>query len=220
MIGTLGAALSRSNGLLRNWPRSDVLALATVVVTVIGVVIAVVPPLRHFVARLWRAVMLRAGLPRRRYAKWFIGKWGIYENPYLDDIENLDLRNTYVPLSFRTEEAADALVVAADILADSSTGNLIIDGGPGSGKSTLLKAFGVGALQHRTLWRLRPRLVPFFVQLRKLARFLAEDRDLTDYLVDEILVSGSGMSSERGWHFLRYYLAGNMLLSCSTASMK
>ena len=201
------AAQSGSGGLLHGWSRSDILALAGVVVAIIGVVVMIVPPFRHFVLRLWRAAMLRAGLPRRRYAKWFTDKWGAYENPYLDDIENLDLRNTYVPLSFRAEDAPDTLTIAADVLADSDAGNLIIDGGPGSGKSTLLRAYGVGMLQNRALWGRRPRLVPFFVQLRKLARFLAEDKEITDYLIDQILVSGAGMSPERARHFLRYSLS-------------
>lgn len=207
------AAVARgeSGGLLDGWSRGDILALAGVVVAVIGVIVTIVPPSRHFVQRLWRAAMLRAGVPRRRYAKWFIGKWGAYENPYLDDIENLDLRNTYVPLSFHVEGAPDTLTVATEVLAQDP-GNLIIDGGPGSGKSTLLKAYGVGVLQNHALVGRRLRLVPFFVQLRKLARFLTEDKGITDYLIDEILVSGAGMSPERAVHFLRYSLSRRLVV--------
>jgi hypothetical protein len=161
---------------------------------------------------MWRAGMLRAGVPHRRYAKWFTERWGAYENPYLDDIENLDLRNTYVPLSFRAEDAPETLMIATDVLADRSAGNLIIDGGPGSGKSTLLKAYGVGVLQHRGLLRRRPQFVPFFVQLRKLVRYLAEDKGIADYLIDEILVAGVGMSSERARHFLRYSLGHRQVI--------
>lgn len=193
-------------GLLDGWSRGDILALAGVVVAIIGVIITIVPPLRHFVQRVWRMAMLRAGVPRRRYAKWFTGKWGVYENPYLDDIENLDLRNTYVPLSFRVEGEPDTLTMAIDLLAAQDAGNLIIDGGPGSGKSTLLKAYGMGILRNHALLGRHQQLVPFFVQLRKLARFVAEDKGITDYLVDEILVSGAGMSPERAMHFLRYSL--------------
>ena len=198
-------------GLLDGWSRGDILALAGVGVAVIGVIVTIVLPSRYFVQRLWRVAMLRAGLPRRRYAKWFTGKWGVYENPYLDDIENLDLRNTYVPLSFHVEGAPDTLTIAADVLAQHA-GNLIIDGGPGSGKSTLLKAYGVGVLQNHALLSRRLRLVPFVVQLRKLARFLAEDKNITDYLIDEILVSGAGMSPERAMHFLRYSLSRRLVV--------
>jgi len=198
-------------GLLDGWSRGDILALAGVVVAVIGVAITIVPPSRHFVKRLWRAAMLRAGLPRRRYAKWFTDKWGVYENPYLDDIENLDLRNTYVPLSLHVEGAPDTLTIATDVLAQDA-GNLIIDGGPGSGKSTLLKAYGVGVLQHHALLSRRLRLVPFFLQLRKLAGFLAEDKGIIDYLIDEILVSGAGMSPERAMCFLRYSLSRQLVV--------
>lgn len=204
------AAGSRG-GPLAGWSRGDVLALAGVVAAVAGVIVTVVPSGRQFVRRVWQAGTLRIGLPRRRYARWFTGRWGIYENPYLDDIENLDLRNTYVPLSFHAEGAADTLAIAVDVLAQDA-GNLIIDGGPGSGKSTLLKAYGVGVLQNHVLAGRRPRLVPFFVQLRKLARFLAEDKSLADYLIDEILVSGAGMSPEHAGRFLRYSLARRLVV--------
>src|SRR5215472_7781872 len=82
---------------LHGWSRGDVLALIGVLVTI---AIAATPPVRKGLAESWRALVLRAGLPRRKYAGWFIRTWGAYENPYLDDRESLDLSNTFVPLSF------------------------------------------------------------------------------------------------------------------------
>ena len=190
--------------MLHGWGRSDVLALAGVA---LAVIIAIAPPLRRMVARWWRGALLRAGRPRGKYARWFIHKrWGSYENPYLDDVENLDLRNTYVPLSFRTEGRPDELTIATTVLASPDTGNLIIDGGPGSGKSTLLKAYGVSLLDKRSAVGRGRRLVPFLVQLRKLASFLGEDKGIVDYLIREILVAGASMSADQARHFLEYTL--------------
>lgn len=192
---------------LHGWSRSDVLALAGVIVALAGVIIALVPPLRHFVQRLWRAFMLRAGFPRRRYARWFVKEWGAYDNPYLDAVENLDLRNTYVPLSFRSDDGAqEILTLATEVMDKADAGNLIINGGPGSGKSTLLKAYGVGILQDRYPWRRGPQVVPFLVQLRKLARFLTDDKGLADYLVEKVLVADAGMSLARAGEFLAHSL--------------
>jgi hypothetical protein len=192
---------------LHGWNRSDILALVGVILAAVAIIIPIVPPLRHMVQDWWRGAMLRAGFPRRKYAKWFITeKWGIYENPYLGKKENLDLGNTYVPLSFRTGGAPDKLTLAADTLGDPETGNLIIDGGPGSGKSTLLKAYGVSVLQERSFLRRSEHLVPFLVQLRKLPRFLDDHpgKGVADYIIDETLVDQAGMSADQARHFLEY----------------
>lgn len=192
------------------WSRSDVLALAGIAV---AIVIAIIPPLRHGVVRWWRAVLLRAGFPRRRYARWFVRRWGSYENPYLDDRENLDLSNTFVPLSFQAEGAElESLSSANAVLADRQAGNIVIEGVPGSGKSTLLKAYGVGLSQAGRLPGRRKHAVPFLVQLRKLARQDGEQPDIARYLVDEVLVSGAGMHPEQARRFLRYSLSNDQAL--------
>src|ERR1700760_2683767 len=84
---------------LHGWSRGDLLALAGVAV---AIVLAAVSPMRQSTLRGWQLVLLRIGVPRRRYARWFSRTWGAYENPYLDDKEKLDLSNTYVPLSFQS----------------------------------------------------------------------------------------------------------------------
>lgn len=108
---------------LHGWSRGDVLALIGILV---AIVIAVVPPLRRAIVRSWRALLLRAGFPQRRYAGWFIRTWGAYENPYLDDRENLDLSNTYVPLSFQSGSAQrETVSVATAVLDDCRLARLL-----------------------------------------------------------------------------------------------
>lgn len=196
---------------LHGWSRSDLLALAGVVA---AIVIALVPPTRRSLLRWWQAALLRLGFPRRRYARWFVRTWGVYENPYLDDKENLDLSNTYVPLSFRSEEAGrETLSIAAAVLGNRDAGNLVIEGAPGSGKSTLLKAYGVGVLQgNRRILVQRERVVPFLIQLRKLASYNNGQISIADYLVNEILISSAGMKPKRAWQFLRYALTKDQVL--------
>jgi len=151
---------------------------------------------------------------RRRYAKWFITrKWGVNDNPYLDDDEHLDLRNTYVPLSFRTESGTyDKLVNATDVLANASAGNLVIYGDPGSGKSTLLKAYGVGVLEKSRLLERGRRPVPFLIQFRKLAQDLSSDIGITEYIVNEILVKDVGLSIDRARRFLKFALRHDQVI--------
>lgn len=190
----------------RQWTLSDVLTLAGLI---LAIVIAVFGPTRRWVGRLVRGGLLRAGRPERRYASWFVGKWGEYENPYLADTEKLDLSSTYVSLSFLgPNQRQETRTVATRLLADRQSGNLIIEGAPGSGKSTLLKAYGVGALRWRGGLRRHPgqRDIPFFVQLRKLARDLSKGGGLAKYLIDQVLVSGAGMTRADAAEFLQYAL--------------
>jgi hypothetical protein len=191
-----------------SWSLGDLLALASVVATI---VVAVIGPMHRWLGTSVRAGLMRAGRTERRYASWFVDKWGQYENPYLADTESLDLRSTYVSLSFRAPDAdQETRTVATKVLADPRPGNLIIEGAPGSGKSTLLKAYGVGVLksQRRTLWLPKsPQDIPFFVQLRKFARDL--DRSgggLAQYLLDEVLVSQAGMVASDASDFLQHVL--------------
>ncbi|MBN1172146.1 MAG: hypothetical protein JXA67_08220, partial [Micromonosporaceae bacterium] len=94
--------------------------------------------------RITRSVTFWSHLADRSYSAWFARTWGRYDNPYLREIEDLDLRNTYVSLAFRGEEA-DERIDAGAVLGDRFFGNIVIEGDPGSGKSTLLRAYGVGA---------------------------------------------------------------------------
>ena len=181
---------------LHGWSRSDILALAGVVVAVL---VAVMPPVRRWLLHRWRAMLVRAGVPRRRYERWFVRRWGKYANPYLDDVEYLDLSNTYISLTFHSAASdAERRIIANQVLRDVSVGNLVITGAPGSGKSTLLKAYGVNICNSS-----RPRSrhdiahTPFLVQLRKFAKFADRPGALFDYLVEIILVSDVGMSREQ-----------------------
>ena len=119
----------RASGLFHGWTRTDWLTLAGVIAVLL---VGAFSPLRKGLAQWLRAILLRAGFPRRRYAAWFVRNWGTYENPYLRDQENLDLSNTYVPLSFQTEgEDRETLSVATAVLDDRGSGNLVIEGAPG-----------------------------------------------------------------------------------------
>jgi len=181
------------------------LALTGIAITI---VVALVPAFRQRILRSWRSAALRAGFPRRAYARWFVRTWGVYDNPYLDDVEKLDLTNTYVPLSFHASEAdAEALTIASAVLADKHTGNVIIDGAPGSGKSTLLKAFAVTQLESgRALTRNRP-IVPVLIQLRKLSQETGDPIEISKYIVNQILVSACGMKPNNALTFFKYALA-------------
>ncbi|GAA4712553.1 NACHT domain-containing protein [Phytohabitans rumicis] len=189
------------------WSVGDILALLALVVAVVGLVAA---PGRRAIGRWWRAGMLRAGRPQHRYASWFVKTWGVYDNPYLEDKEDLDLTRTFVSLSFHDPDAdREVRAVATHVLADRAAGNMVIEGDPGSGKSTLLKAYGVGVLRPRPgVHRPRPASVdlPFLVQLRKFSRYLEHSGGLADYLVSEILVSGAGMDPDEAGRFLAYLL--------------
>ena len=196
-------------GALHGWLNGHVLASLGGVGAVIALAVAAWPPLRRFGLRLWRMAVIWAGVPRRRYARWFIRLWGAYENPYLDDMDDLDLLNTYVPLHFRSADGSqETRTLATEVLAREAAGSLVICGGPGSGKSTLLKAYGVRALQERSA-RVGPPVVPFFVQFRQLSRFLAHEqgKGLAGYLVEQILVVGVGMTVGQAAEFLAYSLS-------------
>jgi hypothetical protein len=200
---------------LRGLSSSDRLALVGIVVTV---VVAIVGPLRRALLGLLKATLKRTGRDERHYAEWFIRQWGVYDNPYLDDKEDLDLDNTYISLSLCPPDSDQETRTAAGyVLADRAGGNLVIEGDPGSGKSTLLKAYGVGALKSRRgLMSLRrgPRddQIPFFVQLRKLAQHLGAGHGLAEYLIDQVLVSGAGMAREIATQFLRSALTDGRAL--------
>jgi hypothetical protein len=185
----------------RSWSLGDVLALGGILATF---VVALFGPARRWLLDLIRVGLLRLGRPEARYASWFISKWGVYDNPYLADTEDLDLSSTYVSLSFRATASDPEIRTAANkVLADRRAGNVVIDGAPGSGKSTLLKAYAVGVLKthRRLLFRSRHEDIPFFVQLRKFARHVNRDAALAQYLVEEILVSGVGMSKAEATNF-------------------
>jgi hypothetical protein len=163
------------NSPLHGWSRADLLTLAGVAATVVT---AAFSPFRRVVLRGWWAAAVWAGWPQRRYARWFTQTWGVYDNPYLQEQEWLDLGSTYVPLSIRRRTGPCAgtrtLAIATAVLADEAAGNLVILGDPGSGKSTLLKAYSVGVLGGRGTVQAGAarghRPVPFLIQLRKLAR--------------------------------------------------
>jgi NACHT domain len=152
----------------------------------VAAVIAIVPQTRQGMQRLWRALLMRAGIPYHRYAVKFIERFGSYDNPYLRVKEKRDLLTTYVPLSFQSGDTQN-VVVATEILTNLPAERLVIVGDPGTGKSTLLRAYGVGVLESSRIPGRRFRVVPYLIPLRDLAAFLTEDKGVAEYITDKIL---------------------------------
>ncbi|MEU7870276.1 NACHT domain-containing protein [Dactylosporangium sp. NPDC049140] len=190
----------------------DVSGLLGVLVTVL---LAALPPIRPLLVRLGRRIRFAIGGPERRYAAWFLREHGRYDNPYLERVEDLDLRRTFVSLYLRGADGGpDVRQPAADVVARrlvnavGAQRHMLIEGDPGSGKSTLLKALGVASLRGRTgvaidAIQVRQPEVPFFVPLRKLGEHLSGGGGIDGYVIDEILVKSVGMRSDLAQLFFR-----------------
>jgi hypothetical protein len=220
VVHAVGAAARASHGI--DWAAIVAqIVLWAGPISAIAAVVAIVPMFRNAVVRAWRSLFLRAGVPYSRYASHFAKVYGAYANPYLNREERLDLHSTYVPLSFRSEDDAQQVQRAAQVLADLGQQRTVIVGSPGSGKSTLLQAHGVGVLGQRFLVaRRRVRVVPFLVRLRDLATFLDPDAPRTpggnvivEYLVHEVLAKEEFFrSDERAAQFLKVTLTARYAL--------
>jgi NACHT domain len=152
----------------------------------VATIIAIIPMTRNGVLRAWRALLMRIGLPYHRYARKFIDKYGTYDNPYLRVKEKRDLRTTYVPLSFQSDDL-QSVSVATEVLTSLPADHLVIVGDPGSGKSTLLRAYGVGMLRSRGIPSRRPRVVPYLIPMRELSAYLGENKGIADFITQKIL---------------------------------
>jgi len=186
----------------------------------IATIIAGIPVTRNGVLWAWRALLLRAGFPYRQYAKWFVGTWGEYWNPYLNDREKVSLSSTYVPLAAQSgsrQEVTDAREVLR-----SRKGRGIITGDPGSGKSTLLAAYGVEALGAGVSLSTERDVIPFLIQLRDLADYLPVDTETTpgklsdnkiaDYICQAILEQQAKFSPVRAAEFFSRSLARDRVM--------
>ena len=201
-----------------HWPQSTlgmntaeaslIIALLTLLVTIP----AAVPPVRSLIKRsIWR-LLLVSGITRRRYNRWFVARNSKIQNIYLNRIEELDLAQTYVTLSFlKPDMLHEQRVVATSVLADPEITRMMIVGDPGTGKSTLLTAYGVGILQRKaSISRsdlksiARSRETPFLVRLRHFAVYTKAPASLTSYLADEILLKQAGIKG--GMDFLQRIL--------------
>jgi energy-coupling factor transporter ATP-binding protein EcfA2 len=215
-VAAVAAVVTKTPAHRVDW--GQVLATAGIwagIVGAIAAVIAIVPMTRNGVRWAGRALVLRTGLPHRRYAKKFIREFGSYENPYLGEYEKIDLRSTYVPLSFQTEDA-QSYAIATQVLTQlraegkhpddpAEPGDrLIITGDPGSGKSTLLKAYGVGILEDSHVITGGAQVVPYFVRLRELAKFITPQQGLAEYITGEILKRQGFFDAERGKAFFAH----------------
>ena len=196
---TTATAVSASHGV--QWSQIvPQLALWVGIAGGVAAVIAIVPQTRQAVQRLWRALLMRAGVPYHRYAVEFIERFGSYDNPYLRVKEKRDLRATYVPLSFQSGDTQN-VVVATEILTSLPTDQLVIVGAPGTGKSTLLRAYGVGVLEGRHVLARRSRVVPYLIPLRDLATFLAEGKGVAEYITEKVLTEYGVFRRDRALEF-------------------
>lgn len=193
---------------------------ATLLVTLLGMFVAIVTFLwrkRAAVGRAKDRFDLASGRTRRRYARWFLATHGTLRNIYSDIDERLDLRDTYVPLSFAVPTAnSQEGERATDVLADKLARRLMILGNAGTGKSTLLRAFGAGILRLvresgssdlKTVARTQE--TPFLVSLRDFAYYAPGPRSLSRYLTEQVL-PGAGI--RRGQAFLRRLLVRDQCL--------
>jgi hypothetical protein len=179
----------------------EAIGIASVLVTIL---LALTRPIRRGVRTLGRTAQLVFGVPTRRYCHWFSETYGKYDNPYLADTEDLDLRTTYVSLFFRNPSgeaetritAIQAVADEAGLEGDRAAGRIMIEGDPGSGKSTLLKAYGVALSRDGSGFGLAGsvREIPFLVPMRKLAAELPNVGGLAEYIVREILMRDVGMT--------------------------
>jgi hypothetical protein len=204
--GANAAAKASAHGL--DW--GAVIAQAAIWASIVGGVaaaIAIMPMTRKAVLRVWRGLLMWAGLPHQHYARQFVRVWGIYRNPYLNKDEPLDLQSTYVPLlvrqrgGHRERRRGQQVRQASDVLAEVPH-RMVIVGDPGSGKSTLLAAHGVSMLYGHGPTTRRRQAVPYLIQLRDLATFVATGRErvsgeniIADYVIREVLDTGGFFKS-------------------------
>jgi NACHT domain len=173
-------------------------AEATLIVAFLTLIVGVpaaVPPVRSALKRGYWRLFLWSGATKRSYERWFLAKHSKIQNIYLNRIEELDLAQTYVSLSFIAPDLDhEQRVTATTMLADPESNHVMIVGDPGTGKSTLLNAYGAGILQRKVpLGRsdlkfiAQSREVPFLIKVRHFAPYADSTNSLAQYLTNEIL---------------------------------
>ena len=157
------------------------------------------------------------GFTRARYKAAFLKRHSELHNIYLDRIEHLDVRATYVPLHVLSGGSSIVNQPAIDVLLDIAQDRVVVLGDPGSGKTTLLKAFGVSLVSYdygrKQLVEKSPEpaaarplsLLPIYVELRDFASKLDQYPRLSDYIVDYVL--DKDLHSQDRQAFLRKLLA-------------
>src|ERR1700733_4304685 len=195
----VGVAANASHGI--DW--GEILTQVGVPLAVaasVATVIAIIPMTRNGVLWAWRALLMRTGVPYDRYARKFVDKYGSYDNPYLRVKEKRDLRTTYVPLSFQSDDSQN-VAVATEVLANLDADPLVIVGDPGSGKSTLLRAYGVGILESRFVLARRARVVPYLIPMRDLAAFVDNTKGVAEFIAGKILNEYGAFKRDRAAEF-------------------
>src|SRR3984957_6765021 len=196
---------------MSHWLRSNLhlsVDEASLIVAFLALVIAalaLVRPVQALTGRAIRRILLWSGASRRLYSRWYINKHSKLRKIYLKDEEELDLAQTYVPLSFISHDSAhEQRVRATNILADTDLTRILIIGDPGTGKSPLLTAFGAGILHRKSSNSPSSRSdlktiavsreLPFLITLRQFAPRAAEQGSLRRYMIEEILAKDAKVS--------------------------
>ncbi|MFC0504843.1 NACHT domain-containing protein [Micromonospora costi] len=164
-----------------------------------------------------RTFAYRAGIPSRKYGRWFVRKYASIENVYLDRVEALDLAATYVPLTVTSDSnPSDAELLGTDVMGANRGRKIIVLGDPGSGKSTLLRAYGAGitkrawgAILLGGDWRPTKGEVPFLIPLRKL-RAESGANAVEQYLLK--LLIDAGITRRPEWCLRRLLKDGRCLV--------
>jgi energy-coupling factor transporter ATP-binding protein EcfA2 len=209
---------------MTNWLRNvlgltvDEAALIVAVLALLVAIPAAVPAVRSVVVAAFHRILLLCGIARRKYQRWFLKQHGKLQNIYLNRIEELDLAQTYVSLSFVAPQLKhEGRVKATQVLAQHTSSRIVIVGDPGSGKSTLLNAYGTGILRKHSRVDSsdlkavsRTREVPFLVKLRHFAKYADGSASLANYLVKQSLQAQARIPG--GHDFLLRLLKHNQCL--------
>ena len=182
-------------------------AEATLVVAALTLLVgipAAVPSVRMLLGRMMRRALLTSGLTGRKYERWFFKQNSKLRNVYLNRVEELDLAQTYVSLSFIAPELdLEQRVLATHVFAQATSPRILIVGDPGTGKSTLLSAYGTGILHRKTSSSRsdlkvigRSNEVPFLVKLRQFADYAHGPASLARYLTDNVLKDQARLKGE------------------------
>ena len=194
----------------RGLSTSDLFAFLGIVATI---VVAIVPALRASAKSMLNATFLRGGRDERRYAEVVHRAVGRLREP-LSRRQGGPRPRQHLRLTVAVPAGlgpGDAHRVPGGCSPTGRAATWSSRATPGSGKSTLLKAYGVGALKSRRrpaapAARARDDQIPFFVQLRKLAKSSRREQATASptYMVDEVLVSGAGLTRADATEILRY----------------